>query len=157
MAQNSTLKSISSKVSRVTNMRVPSVIEDFNISVTEPIHGTTPVMKVQTDVYMLFNQQRLDKMTTEALINYLSNYTAHDDGLAAIRNKLSDAQLSQFVKSRYIQSPSELKAWSSYLMSNYDQVVADLNDQIAQQQAKEAAKQQAQQAQQTQNFASPAE
>lgn len=154
MVQNSTLNSISSKILRVTNMRVPSVIEDFNISVTEPIHGTTPVMKVQTDVYMLFNQQRLDKMTTEALINYLSNYTAHDDGLAAIRNKLTDAQLSQFVKSRYIQSPSELKAWSSYLMSNYDQIVADLNDLIAQQQAKEAANQQAQQ---TQTPAPPAE
>lgn len=157
MSKNSTLNSISSKVSRVANMRVPSVIEDFNISFTAPIHGTTPVMKVQTDIYMLFNQQRLDKMTTEALINYLSNYTAHDDGLAAIRNKLTDAQLSQFVKSRYIQSPSELKAWSSYLMSNYDQIVSELNDQIVQQQAKEAAKQHVQQSQQTQNPAPPAE
>lgn len=135
MAKNSTLNSVTARVSRVSSMRMPSVIEEFNIVYSSPIHGTTPVMKVQTDVYMLFNQERLDKMTTEALVNYLSNYTAKDDGLSEIRSKLTDEQLSQFVKSRYIQSPSELKSWSSYLMSNYDTLVSELDAQIAAQKA----------------------
>ena len=41
----------------------------------------------------------------------------------------------QFCKSRYIQSPSELLAWSDYLNANYDSEVA----RIQAEQAKETA------------------
>lgn len=139
MPKNSTLNSLYHRVSRTSNLRVPSVVEDFNVTFSSPIHGTSPVMKVQTDVYMLFNQERLDKMTSDALVNYLSNYSGKDDGLSYIRSKLNDEQLSQFVKSRYIQSPSELKSWSTYLMANYDTLVSEINSQIAARKAAEAA------------------
>ena len=138
MPKNSTLNTLYHRVSRTSNLRVPSVVEDFNVTYSSPIHGSSPVMKVQTDVYMLFNQERLDKMTSEALVNYLSNYTGKDDGLSYIRSKLNDEQLSQFVKSRYIQSPSELKSWSTYLMANYDSLLSEINSQIAARKVAEA-------------------
>jgi hypothetical protein len=67
---------------------------------------------------MLFNQQRLDRMSLSQLSDWLDNQTP-TSGLAELRSKMSDAQLHSFIKSRYIQSPSELMAWSEYIQSEF--------------------------------------
>lgn len=72
-----------------------------------------------SDVYMLFNQKRLDRMTAQALQEYLLSSNASDDGLHELRNKVPVDKLSEFVKSRYIQSPSELRSWTHYIMSEF--------------------------------------
>ena len=72
------------------------------------------------DIYMLFNQQRLDKMTREALIARFDSMSQYDDGMKALRQKCTDDQLISLVKSRYIQSPGELMEWSKYLNSLAD-------------------------------------
>ena len=41
-----------------------------------------------------------------------------------LRKKMTDEQLCSFVKSRFIQTPSELMAWSQYLMSSQDTMIA---------------------------------
>lgn len=71
------------------------------------------------DIYMLFNQKRLDRMTAQALQEYLLSSNASDDGLHELRNKVPVDKLCEFVKSRYIQSPSELRSWTHYLMSEF--------------------------------------
>ena len=77
-----------------------------------------------SDIYMLFNQQRLDRMSRERLIAYFENLSVSEPKMRELRSKLSDDQLCSFVKSRFIQSPSELMAWSRYLMSSQDEMIA---------------------------------
>lgn len=81
-------------------------------------------VRLTSDIYMLFNQQRLDKMSRELLIDYFNNLSVNDPQMSSIRSKLSDEQLITFVKSRFIQSRSELMAWSQYLMNSQDELVA---------------------------------
>lgn len=109
----------------VTNLRQPSLVEDFYKQSFAAPHGSCDAVAFRTDVYMLFNQDRLDRMTQSQLSTWLDNH-APADGLISLRNQLSDSQLHQFIKSRYIQSPSELKAWSSYLESEYGSELSKL-------------------------------
>ena len=76
--------------------------------------------KIVSDVSLLFNQQRLDRMSLQTLTEKLNErVNAGDAGLAEIRKNIKDEDLHKFVKSRYIQSLSELRQWSHYLMTNY--------------------------------------
>lgn len=82
------------------------------------------VVTLTSDIYMLFNQQRLDKMTKDRLLAYYENLSVNEPKMRELRSKLTDDQLCSFVKSRFIQSPSELMAWSQYLMSSQDELIA---------------------------------
>lgn len=82
------------------------------------------VVTLTSDIYMLFNQQRLDRMSKDRLLAYFENLSVTDPKMSELRSKFSDDQLCSFVKSRFIQSPSELMAWSQYLMSSQDEMIA---------------------------------
>ena len=84
----------------------------------------TEVVTLTSDIYMLFNQQRLDRMSKDRLLAYFENLSVNGPKMRELRSKLSDDQLCSFVKSRFIQSPSELMAWSQYLMSSQDEMIA---------------------------------
>jgi hypothetical protein len=81
-------------------------------------------LRVTSDIFMLFNQQRLDRMSEARLISYFESLSVNEPKLSELRSKLTDDQLCSFVKSRFIQSPSELMAWSQYLMSSQDEMIA---------------------------------
>lgn len=103
---------------KVTCFRVPSPVETFYKQEIFCPNGTCDAVAYRTDIYMLFNQQRLDRMSLSQLSDWLDNQTS-TSGLAELRSKMSDAQLHSFIKSRYIQSPSELMAWSEYIQSEF--------------------------------------
>ena len=84
----------------------------------------TEVVTLTSDIYMLFNQQRLDRMSKDRLLSYFENLSVSEPKMRELRSKLSDEQLCSFVKSRFIQSPSGLMAWSQYLMSSQDEMIA---------------------------------
>lgn len=84
----------------------------------------TEVVTLTSDIYMLFNQQRLDRMSKDRLLSYFENLSVSEPKMRELRSKLSDEQLCSFVKSRFIQSPSELMSWSQYLMSSQDEMIA---------------------------------
>lgn len=83
----------------------------------------TEVVTLTSDIYMLFNQQRLDRMSKDRLLAYFKDLSVNEPKMRELRSKLSDDQLCSFVKSRFIQSPSELMAWSQYLMSSQDEMI----------------------------------
>lgn len=77
--------------------------------------------RIVSDVDLLFNQHRLDRMSKERLFEQLENSVCQGDSvLANLRKNVPDNMICQFVKSRYIQSLSELRSWSQYLMSTYN-------------------------------------
>lgn len=84
----------------------------------------TEVVTLTSDIYMLFNQQRLDRMSKDRLLAYFENLSVNEPKMCELRSKLTDDQLCSFVKSRFIQSPSELMAWSQYLMNSQDEMIA---------------------------------
>lgn len=103
-----------------TNFCEPSSLDAFMFEEVKSPHGKYPSITITSDIYMLFNQKRLDKMTLESLVEHFQNAPQSDTALNKLRSKLSDEELAQFVKSRYIQSRSELLSWSNYLTESYD-------------------------------------
>lgn len=99
-------------------LRETTPVEDFYTQECMSRDGTKCVEKL-TDIYMLLNQKRLDRLTLQSFTEYMSQQSQHDSQLDSLRSRCSDAELLQFCKSRYIQSPSELLSWSRYLESNY--------------------------------------
>lgn len=79
--------------------------------------SSEPSFRVTSDIYMLFNQQRLDRLTRTALLDHFNNMQVREPSFAALKSRLTDDQLCTLVKSRYIQSNSELLQWSNYLNS----------------------------------------
>lgn len=116
----------------VTNVRVQSVVEPLYMETTDCVHGDCPAVHYGNDIALVLNQKRLDRMTLQGFSDYLNQSQVNDDPLRQIRSQMTDEQLMKFVKSRYIQSPSELKSWYSYLhntmcneINNYNQTVID--------------------------------
>ena len=100
---------------RVSQFYQPSTIDSFLIQKHESVADGVPSIRMTSDIYMLFNQQRLDRMSREAIVNHFNDMVVHNPQLTALKSKLSDDQLISLVKSRYIEQPSELLAWSMYL------------------------------------------
>lgn len=128
---------VSAKDMLCSEFRQESPIDQFLFEELE-FDGVKGV-RLTSDICMLFNQQRLDRLSLNSLLSYFESMSVHEPKFGDLRAKLGDDQLISFVKSRFIQSPSELMAWSQYLMSSSDAVVAEL-----------AAAQQEQQSQQSQ-------
>lgn len=113
---------ISSKDLRQSEFLENSPVNEFCFERLEA--NGNEVVTLTSDIYMLFNQQRLDRMSKDRLLAYFENLSVTDPKMSELRSKLSDDQLCSFVKSRFIQSPSELMAWSQYLMSSQDEMIA---------------------------------
>ena len=131
------LNVITSKELICSEFREESPVDQFLRQEIE-VNGV-PSVRLTSDIYMLFNQRRLDKLSRESLLSHFESMSVNEPKFGDLRAKLGDDQLINFVKSRFIQSPSELMSWSQYLMSSSDAVVSEL-----------AAAQQEQQFQQTQ-------
>ena len=102
--------------------REQSPLESYYIQENLSPHSEHKSIAIVDDVYMLFNQQRLDRMTGAALSDWLARTSQSSSQLSSLRSRMTDAQLGSFIKSRYIQSHSELLAWSSYLESQYPEM-----------------------------------
>lgn len=103
-----------------------STLDDFFLEKEKTPYGKTEAVDHHNDVYLLFHQQRLDRMTLSALTEYVSQFRKVDSPLSSLKNKMSDSELAMFIKSRYIQSQSELLAYSQFLEDNYQDIIDSL-------------------------------
>ena len=98
----------------LTAVRTPSPIEDFYFDKEKPVHATDDCVCIRNDLYMLFNQKRLDRMSLQQFSEWM-NHDQTGQTFSELRKHVSDSKLHDFVKSRYIQAPCELRAWAAYL------------------------------------------
>lgn len=115
---------VTSKDMLCSEFRQESPVDQFLLEEFE-VDGMKSV-RLTSDIHMLFNQQRLDRLSRESLLSHFESMSVNEPKFGDLRAKLGDDQLIDFVKSRFIQSPSELMAWSQYLMCSSDTVVAEL-------------------------------
>ena len=81
---------------------------------------------VSSDITLIFNQQRLEnKLTATELREYIQRYTPNKSVYTA---QLDDDTLLSTLKSRHIQSLSEMRAWAEYCMENYDSLIKEAEE-----------------------------
>lgn len=81
---------------------------------------------ISSDISLIFNQQRLEnKLTASELREYIQRYTPNKSVYTA---QLDDDTLLSTLKSRHIQSLSELRSWTEYCMENYDSLIKDAEE-----------------------------
>ena len=81
---------------------------------------------VSTDISLIFNQQRLEnKITASELREYIQRYTPNKSVYTA---QLDDDTLLSTLKSRHIQSLSELRSWTEYCMENFDSLIKEAEE-----------------------------
>lgn len=107
----------------------PTPVDEFTFEKVS-VPGLNESITLTSDIAMLFNQQRLDRCSNESLIQYFESLSRTSSSLSELRSKLSDDQLISIVKSRYIQSPSELIAYSESLVHEYGLELASLSQHV---------------------------
>lgn len=81
---------------------------------------------VSTDISLIFNQQRLEnKLSATELRDFIARYTPNKSVYTA---QLDDDILLSTLKSRHIQSLSEMRAWAEYCMENYDSLIKEAEE-----------------------------
>lgn len=83
-------------------------------------------MVVTSDITLIFNQQRLEnKLTANELREYIQRYTPNKSVYTA---QLDDETLLSTLKSRHIQSLSEMRSWAEYCMENFDSLIKEAEE-----------------------------
>lgn len=103
--------------------KVPVQDKLMQLSTVENKDGS---VTVSTDISLIFNQQRLEnKLTASELREYIQRYTPNRSVYTA---QLDDETLLNTLKSRHIQSLSEMRAWAEYCMENYDSLIKEAEE-----------------------------
>lgn len=103
--------------------KVPVQDKLMQLSTVECKDGS---ITISTDISLIFNQQRLEnKLTASELREYIQRYTPNKSVYTA---QLDDETLLNTLKSRHIQSLSEMRAWAEYCMENYDSLIKEAEE-----------------------------
>lgn len=105
-----------------TNYRQQSVVDEFYRNPTvSPVTGNDAI-HYQDPIYLLFNQERLQKQlgydSAKQFLDSLNQATK--DSLSELRKNCSDNDLLSTIKSRRLQTPSEITNWAIYCQNNMD-------------------------------------
>lgn len=107
----------------VNHTKVPVQDKLMQLSTVKDKDGS---ITVSTDITLIFNQQRLEnKLTASELREYIQRYTPNKSVYTA---QLDDETLLNTLKSRHIQSLSEMKSWAEYCMENYNSLIKEAEE-----------------------------
>lgn len=107
----------------VSHTKVPVQDKLMQLSTVECRDGS---IAISTDISLIFNQQRLEnKLSATELREYIQRYTPNKSVYTA---QLDDDTLLNTLKSRHIQSLSEMRSWAEYCMENYDSLIKEAEE-----------------------------
>lgn len=107
----------------IKNTKVPVQDTLMQLSTVENEDGS---IIISTDISLIFNQQRLEnKLTASELREFIQRYTPNRSVYTA---QLDDETLLNTLKSRHVQSLSEMRAWTEYCMENYDSLIKEAEE-----------------------------
>lgn len=107
----------------LAHTRVPVQDKLMQLSTVKMKDGS---IVISSDITLIFNQQRLEnKLTASELREYIQRYTPNKSVYTA---QLDDDILLSTLKSRHVQSLSEMRAWAEYCMENYDSLIKDAEE-----------------------------
>jgi hypothetical protein len=105
------------------NTKVPVQDRLMQLSTVKCKDGS---ITVSTDISLIFNQQRLEnKLSATELREFIARYTPNKSVYTA---QLDDETLLNTLKSRHIQSLSEMRSWAEYCMENYDSLIKEAEE-----------------------------
>lgn len=111
------------KSSKFLKLLPVSKIRLINIGTEE-----RPIWKNSSDVTLLFNQQRISEtLGIDTVRNWLASMGTPQSFSTA---NFSDEQLLQFVKSRYVQAPSDMLKWSEFLNDSAQTLLDDFENTV---------------------------
>lgn len=79
---------------------------------------------VTSDLYDLFNQQRIENLGVDVARDFLARYLPSNSVYSDAISKLSDDAILESIKPRNIQTYSDLMQWSQWLQMRIDQGLA---------------------------------
>ena len=96
--------------------------------------------RIVADVTLLFNEDRIINDLGEDNLRSLIRSMQTNPSSPYIDSSLTDEQMMETVKSRYLQSPSEVRAWLETLVDKADVVRSDYESLVEEARAAEIAK-----------------
>lgn len=107
----------------LSHTKVPVQDKLMQLSTVQDKDGS---ITISTDISLIFNQQRLEnKLTASELREYIQRYTPNKSVYTA---QLDDDTLLSTLKSRHIQSLSEMRSWAEYCMENYYSLIKEAEE-----------------------------
>lgn len=127
--------------------REPSMMDKFYCSETTDNNGEKS-FHMGDDLHLLLNRKFMSHVNPSTIADWVATLRPSSaDPINKALSKMTDEQLSSFVKSRHIQAPCELLSWSGYLQSltediegKVKNVYNDIHEQIEAEKAELAAK-----------------
>lgn len=93
----------------------PSYVSLLTSEIT--IDKNEKALLCHTDIDLVLNQQRLDDATIQSIISTWRSSSGVDT------SRFSDEQLLNHIKSRHLQTPSELQSWLNYLTDMQQNII----------------------------------
>lgn len=111
------------------------VVETRPIDALNIIECEDGSIRIVSDVTLLFNMERLQETLGEDNIRSLIRAMQTNPKSPYVDGTFTDDQLLQQIKSRYIQHPSEIRAWMETLIDEADLVKSDYENLVSELQA----------------------
>lgn len=115
------------------------VVETRPIDALNVIECEDGSIRIVSDVTLLFNMERLQETLGEDNIRSLIRAMQTNPKSPYADGIFTDDQLLQQIKSRYIQHPSEIRAWMETLVDEADLVKSDYENLVSEVQAAQSA------------------
>lgn len=117
-------------------LRESTPIDSFTNETITPSHDEKPATCIVDPIRILFNQERINNLGATAAKAWIDSLSVNkNSALSELRKKCSDDDLISIIKSRHIQSPAELLAWSNYMTDRMNEFDAELKKVVESKQA----------------------